>query len=189
MKKILALLPATALGALLFTASSAMAKVWTVDYPASKVEFTGDVSGQSFTGHFKQFTVNVDFDPKAPEAGHISVSIPMASAESGSDERDGMMPTADWFDASKFPAATFESTSIKKGATPDNFIVSGKLTIKGVAKDVDLPFIFTEQPDGRASAKGELTLDRTAYNVGTGNWASDTYVKFPVKVNFLIAAH
>ena len=75
-------------------------------------------------------------DPKAPEKAQITVTFPIAGLRSGITKLDEHLMKADFFDAAKFPTATFQSTAVKvNGETAQ---IAGKLTIKGITKDVML---------------------------------------------------
>jgi polyisoprenoid-binding protein YceI len=164
----------------------ASAKNWAVDYANSKLGFTGTQGSSSFSGSFKIFQAVIDFDPDHPETGKINTSIDMTSATAGSPERDGYLPQPDWFDSQKFAAAQFVSTSIRK--TGDHtYIADGTLTIKGVTQPVSLPFTLVQEGD-HWRAQGKVTLLRSDFHVGTGEWASESYVKYAVDVTVNLSA-
>lgn len=75
-------------------------------------------------------------DPKAPDKASVSVTFPVANLRTGIAKLDEHLMKADLFDAARFPTATFQSTSVKVDGTTADII--GKLTIKGVTKDVTL---------------------------------------------------
>jgi len=162
-------------------ASPAMAAQWAVDAATSTLSFEATQTGAAFTGQFKEFTAEIDFDPADPAAGSISATINPASFSSGASDRDGMIGGAEWFDVATFPEAKFVSTGITAGAEAGSYVAAGTLTIKGVDVPVELP--FTLAIDGtHAVADGELTLDRLAFGVGTGDWEDDSVVSTAVKV-------
>jgi polyisoprenoid-binding protein YceI len=51
--------------------------------------------------------------------------------------------TADCFDAEKFPAITFKSTSIKETKTKGTYLIEGDLTMHGTTKKVVLNGVHT----------------------------------------------
>ena len=178
---------AAALAIGLLTAAPAMAKVWTVDYTQSSIGFSGTQSGQGFTGKFKTFQTNIDFDPANPTAGKITADIDIASAFTGNGEIDGYLPQSDWFNSSKFPKAQFVSSSIKAGTGPNCFEADGNLSIKGISKAVAVPFCLTTE-GASTHAKGQVKLTRTDFNVGTGQWSSEGMVAHAVLVDLDIVA-
>ncbi len=165
----------------------AQAADWIVDPTTSTIGFSGTQVGQPFTGHFKRFTATISFDPAHPEAGHALVLIETASAETGDPQRDEALPQADWFDSTAKGEARFEATRfVPKGK--DAYDAVGTLTIRGVRRDVTLPFTLVIA-DGKAHATGHLTLVRTDFGVGQGDWASGQWVALEVGVDFDIHAH
>ncbi|MXV44361.1 polyisoprenoid-binding protein [Saccharibacter sp. 17.LH.SD] len=175
---------ALALGSL--AATPVFASDWTVDPAHSKIGFSGVQTGNPFSGHFGKFDGTISFDPAHPEAGHAKINIDIASAATGDAQRDGAMPGSDWFNASKFPQATFEAKSFKaKGGNAYEAV--GTLTIKGVSQAETLPFTL-DITNNTAHAKGHLDLVRSAFGVGQGPWATGQWVALQVGVDIDIVA-
>jgi polyisoprenoid-binding protein YceI len=171
--------------ALLF-ATPAMAADWTVQADKSHLGFSGVQTGAPFKGSFGKWTAEISFDPAHPEAGHAKVTIDLASAGTGDKQRDTALPQGDWFDVKHFPQAAFEATSFTpKGGNA--YEAAGKLTIRGVTKDVVLPFTLAIAGDS-ATAKGHLGLVRTAFGVGQGPWTSGEWVALEVGVDVDLVA-
>lgn len=172
--------------AAVFIARPAAAAGWAVDSAKSSLGFIGSQSGASFEGHFSKWQAQIDFDPANPGTGHALVTIDMGSATTGDPQKDQSLPQSDWFNVKGFPQATFEATSFRaKGG--DAYEAVGSLTIRGVKKDVVLPFTF--DAEGNAGhAKGKLELLRTDYGVGQGEWSSDQMVGLSVAVTVDIRA-
>jgi polyisoprenoid-binding protein YceI len=181
-----ALFSATLLAVLVF-AAPAFAKTWTVDYADSHIGFIGKQGGESFEGSFKSFTAAIDFDPAHPEEGKITASIDIKGVTAGSSDRDDNMPSSDWFDIAQFPKAEFATTGIRAGSSPSCYEASGALTIKGVSKDVTLPFCLIKEGD-HSRARGRLILSRADYGVGVGQWSDEGTVAHAVTVTVDIAA-
>jgi polyisoprenoid-binding protein YceI len=162
------------------------AEVWSVIPGSSRLGFVGSQGGQPFEGRFERFAAEIAFDPERPGEGKVLVTIEMASATTGNRDRDGALPTPDWFHVGAHPQGRFETTAIR-ALGDGRYEASAKLTIRGVTKDVLLPFTLAITGDD-AAVKGELTIDRTAFGVGQGPWASGQMVGLPVKVVVDIAA-
>jgi polyisoprenoid-binding protein YceI len=174
------------LSAIVF-ATPALAADWTVQADKSHLGFSGVQTGAPFKGSFGIWKAEISFDPAHPEAGHAKVTIDLASARTGDAQRDTALPQADWFDVKHFPQATFEATGFTaKGG--DAYEAAGRLTIRGVTKDVVLPFTLSMAGDS-ATAKGRLGLVRTVFGVGQGPWTSGEWVALEVGVDIdLVAA-
>ena len=167
-------------------AGHAEAATWTVDPAKSTLAFTGSQTGEAFKGRFKTWTAAIDFDPAKPAAAHVAVAIDMASATTEEPQKDAALPEADWFAVSQFAKATFEAD----GFTPkggDAYEAKGKLTLRGIAKDVTLPFTLTISGD-TAHAVGTVKVLRTDFGVGQGQWANDQMVGLDVGVDVDLVA-
>lgn len=165
---------------------AAHASSWEVDKAKSKLGFTGVQSDAPFSGRFKTWDATVDFDPANPSAAHVMATIDVASATTDDPQKDEAMPQSDWFDAAHFAQATFEATGFTpKGA--DAYETTGKLTLRGVSKDVTLPFTLTIDGN-QAHAAGSAKLVRTAFGVGQGSWSSGDMVGLEVNVEVDLAA-
>lgn len=174
--------------ALLLTlaSSTAAAAEWVIDYPHSKLGFTGAEGSTAFDGQFTRFRATVDLDPQHPAAGRITAAIDTGSATAGKRERDELLPQADWFNVSKFPEAQFASTAIRQTGA-GAFEATGTLTIKGITQAVKLPFTLTQESD-HWRARGTLTLMRTDFGVGSGEWADEKMVRNKVEVTVDLVA-
>jgi polyisoprenoid-binding protein YceI len=160
--------------------------IWTVDYANSHVGFTATQTGQAFDGAFSRFEAKIAFDPDDLPASSVEATIDMSSAKTGDRQRDTALPERDWFDAKAYPTARFFSDDIMRTA-PGTYQARGRLTIRGVTRDVVLPFALRIE-GALARAEGGLTLVRTDYGVGRGEFATDEWVGLEVKVKVEILA-
>ncbi len=178
---------ALALLMLLAFAGQAEAKLWTIDYKNSILGFSGTQTGQPFTGTFKNFVAKIDFDPRKPESGKIEVQIDMRTAVTGDAQRDSSLPSPEWFDSKNIQYAEFISTEIK-GISERAFEMRGMLKMKMTTKEVVIPFTLDKLNDGMR-ATGQLVVDRSDYQIGTGEWASDQWVGKPVTIRIDLMAY
>jgi len=76
-----------------------------------------------------------------PLQSSVTASIPAASINTNSPDRDNHLRSADFLDVENHPTLDFRSTSIlsHKG---NSFVVRGDLTIRGVTREVDLHVEF-----------------------------------------------
>jgi polyisoprenoid-binding protein YceI len=148
----------------------------------SEIAFQVKQSGVPIDGKFRKFDAQLALDPKAPQTGTVALSIDTTSATVGFAESDAELPHPLWFDAAKFPQATFRSSSIL-GSGNGRFQVTGKLAIKGTTQDVVVPVVIT-QSGGVSSATGEFTVKRLEYRVGDKEWTDLSLVANDVKVKF-----
>lgn len=169
-------------GALAFAAAHAGAAAWNADAAASELAFTATFEGTPAPGRFRSFAAAVRFDPDRLAESRIDVTIAVASADMGSDDVNKEIRGADWFDVARHPSAEYRAAEVRRSGAA-GFVAAGTLTLKGVARRVEVP--FTWQPAGDAALmKGELTLSRAAFGIGLGEWASTSQIGGDVKVRF-----
>lgn len=159
---------------------------WTVDRSASRLAFTATQTGERFEGAFENFTASIVFDPDDLSAARIVVTVDPASARTGDRQRDAALPGSDWFHAKEYPTARFEAReTVRTGEGA--YEARGTLTMRDVTRDIVLPFTLAIE-DGRARAQGAVTLVRTDWGVGRGEFATDQWVGTEVGVSFVIEA-
>ena len=151
----------------------------------SEVLFVTKQMGVPVEGRFRTFDATLDLDPKKPESGSVSVQIHMASGLLGVAEADAELPKPIWFNVAKFPDATFKSSSIK-GQGGGKFLVNGKLTIKGISRDVAVPVTIT-QSGATSTATGTFVVKRLEHTIGQDEWTDTTVVANDVQVKFKLA--
>lgn len=164
----------------------ASAKIWKVDADKSTLEFSVNMNGSEAKGHFKSFTSSIDFDPENSENSAITVEIDISSASMGDPQLTMSLKDGDWFATKKFPKATFTSTS----TTPlgdGEYDLLGNLTIKDKTKPVKLHFKLIIE-DNKAHASGQLTLLRSDFALGLGQFPDGGSINLDVKVFFSIWA-
>lgn len=177
------LLAATAL-TLATAATSVMAQQKLV--PAqSEIAFVSKQMGVPVEGHFKKFDAQISFDPAKPAASTMAFTVDVGSATVGSPESDVELPKAVWFNAPKFPQATFQSSAVK-GLGGGKFEVNGKLSIKGNVRDVVVPVALT-QSGATTTAVGSFVLKRLTFKIGENEWADTAMVADDVQVKFKLA--
>ena len=117
-------------------------------------------------GRFTDYSGAIVYDDKDPSKSSVNVTIKTGSINTDAPARDNDLRSPNFLDAEKFPEITFKSKSVEKKG--DGFIAHGTLTIRGVAKDVDLPFSFNvlATPRGKVmGAEAGLTINRQEYGV------------------------
>jgi len=150
---ILAALPATA-----------SADTYTVDAAQSSVGFSvthmlvNTVSGSfgSFSGTMETNEANV------PTA--IRGEVQIVSVNTQKPKRDKHLQASDFFDAPRFPKASFVSSSI----TPqgEGYAVKGQLTIRDVTREATLTMTAPSAPaDGQLKTVATTTINRQDFGV------------------------
>lgn len=159
---------------------------WAVDKSTSSIAFSGEQTGEKFTGSFANFDVQITFSPDDLAGAKIVAVIDLASVDAGDKDRNGALPGKEWFFVKKFPTAKFETTGFKH-LGGNKYETTGQLTIRGAAKTVTLPFTL-DINNGKAVMAGQLNLNRRDFNIGTGMWKDQDWVKHNVGVQVAINA-
>jgi polyisoprenoid-binding protein YceI len=161
--------------------SPAWAAHWNVDFAKSRLGFSVQWGNEPFSAAFKRWSADIDFDPADLAHADVSVMIDLASETSDEPDFDSGLKGAQGFQTTQFPAARFVATKfIRKAAS--SFEAHGTLTIRGISRDVTLPFSLAIA--GRtAHMTGTAHVLRTDFGVGQGMWSSSTPVSHDVSVN------
>ncbi len=159
---------------------------WTIDKESSRLGFVGAQTGKEFTGEFAGYEATIVFDPDDLPSARIEAVVDVGSARTGERQRDAALPTADWFSAKAFPNATFSSSEIVRTGE-GAYEARGKLTIRDTTRDLVLPFTLAIEGD-RATADGALSLARTDFGVGQGEFSTGQWVGIEVKVSIHLEA-
>lgn len=139
--------------------------------------FSGLMEGAPFRGGFEDFSVR--YCP----GGNIEVTVATQSASVGNRDGDRAMAGEEFFHPEAWPEATWlgEATETD-GASPE---VSGTLTIRGISREV--PVNLTVEPNGKGlRMRGETTIARLDFEVGTGEFEDTSFIADEVSVRFNI---
>jgi polyisoprenoid-binding protein YceI len=127
-------------------------------------------------GRFRDFDGHIWLNRAKPEDSKVDVTIQAASIDTGTEDRDKHLRSADFFDVEKYPTITFASTKVvPKGK--DLYEVTGDLTLHGVTKTMTIPVRHTGFLNlGKQEKAGfELTIPINRKDFGIGwNRSADT---------------
>lgn len=144
---------------------SAGAQEWSVNKAKSRVGFALSADGQPVEGRFDQYKAEIRLDPEDPTYGEFDAAINLASANTGQPQTDAVLISPEWLNASAYPVARFQASSIKAASGGGGYRMTGKLTLKGIAQTVSVP--FTVEKDGaEGHLRAELSLSRRAFGIG-----------------------
>lgn len=155
-----------------------------VDAAKSSIVAISKQMGVPVEGRFTRFSAQVSFDPSRPAEGRASIEIDIASFDLGDADFNRETAKKEWFDAAKFPKATFVTSAIKP-AGAGKFEAAGKLTIKGKTLDVVAPVSFKAE-GGQQVFEGVLPIKRLQFNIGEGEWKDTATVADDVQIKFRI---
>ncbi|WKL58068.1 YceI family protein [Asticcacaulis sp. ZE23SCel15] len=132
-----ALVAAALLGAS-FSPALAAPETYAIEPTHTEVLFSWSHFGFSKpTGKFMNAVGTLVLDEAAPANSSVEVSFAIDGLNTGVAKLDEHLKKPDFFDAAKFPTATFKSTKVAVTGA-DTAKVTGDLTIHGVTKPVTL---------------------------------------------------
>ena len=144
-------------------------ELFSIDTPHSEVGFTVPWMGISRVhGTFQEFLGTIGFDTRDLTRSSVLVIIHTKSIDTNFERRDKDLKGADFFDVERFPTIEFESREIVRSGS--GFLLRGPLTIRGVTKEIEIPFTFNGRikdagADDRIGFEGRLSLKRKDYGV------------------------
>lgn len=159
------------------------APVFAADYtqaPGSTLVFASQYDGETFTGSFPGFSTKLSFDPAQLANAKLDVTIPLAGAKTGNDDRDSTLQGAEFFDVAKFAQARYTASKFR-ALGGNQYAADGTLSLHGVSKPVTLTFTWT--PGAKPVLAGKATVKRLDFGVGTGDWADTKAIPNEVAVS------
>ena len=123
------------------------------------------------SAHFGISEGTLVYDAADVAKSSVQVTMPLTAMSSFVDKLDEHLASGDFFDAAKFPNASFKSTSVAAAGT-NKLTVTGDLTIKDITKPVILDVTLNgagEHPMLKKQAIGfsaTATIKRSDFGVG-----------------------
>jgi polyisoprenoid-binding protein YceI len=140
---------------------------WAIDPVHSSIDFSvRHLMVSKVRGKFGTFSGTITVAPDGTPA--VSAEIDVTSLNTGNEQRDSHVKSADFFDAEHHPVATFTSTSVR--ANGDGYVLDGNLTIKGITKPVSLDMEFNGVSPGQgygevSGYEASVVLNRKDFGV------------------------
>lgn len=120
--------------------------LWNIDPAHTSVEFSVKHLGiATVKGRFRQFTATAEASAES-KVTSIHATIDANSIDTGVEQRDNHLRSADFFEVEKFPAINFVSTGISY-SSPTSAVVNGNLTLHGITRPVS--FTLEQEPEIR----------------------------------------
>lgn len=137
--------------------------------------------GKYAHGSFQKLEGKIHFDPANPGESQFDVSVDVASIETGIELKNRHARSDKWFDAEKYPRIHFISKSVSR--TDTGFVVRGDLELKGITKEIAIPFAFTGEGEHHLF-HGKFKVNRGDFGIGkvTGRESDSTAVEVSVPV-------
>ncbi len=146
---------------------------WKVDNTHSKIGFSvRHMVISQVEGQFNDFVIEANAGEDFADT-EVEVKIKTESVNTGVNDRDNHLRSADFFDAENHKEIKFKSTSLEK-VNDEEFKLIGDLTIRGITKPIELSVLYggtIKDPWGnqRAGFQVEGKLNRFDYNLKWNN--------------------
>jgi polyisoprenoid-binding protein YceI len=154
------------------TVPTGLTGTYTIDPTHSRIGFVArHAMVTKVRGSFNEFAGTGYFDAQRPSRSHLQLRIQASSIDTRNADRDGHLRSNDFFDMKTYPEISFASTAVEQ-LDPENYRVTGDLTIKGVTKSVTVDFEYTGSAtdpfeNQRIGLEGKTTVNRKDWGV---NW-------------------
>lgn len=143
----------------------------------SSINFVIRNVGINVDGHFNTFSVKTHYDA-SQNLKQISGEIKVNSIETGIENRDEHLLEDDYFNASKFPLITLQSTILEE-ILPNKYNATVDLTIKGKTKQIIIPLVV-ELSESSRKIRSEFEINRRDFGVGGRSLVMSNIVKIIV---------
>ncbi|HEX8938552.1 MAG TPA: YceI family protein [Candidatus Limnocylindrales bacterium] len=176
-----------------------MTTTWQLDNAHSAVEFSArHMMVSTVRGRFDRFEVTLEADEQSPETSSVVARIDTASINTGQEQRDAHLRSADFLATEEYPEITFRSTRVEK-AGQGEYLVTGDLTIRGETHPVTLKTEFAGivrnlQGGRSAGFSAEAKISRKewglTWNVAleSGGWLVGDEIKVRIELEVVQAA-
>jgi len=149
----------------------------------STVAFSVPIAGGLTTvkGTFKDFEVDIAYDEEHVEKSSVVAAIKAYSVDTDVDSRDKDLRGPKFFDVANHSLITFRSKRIEKRG--NDLVAIGDLSIRGVTKEIALPFVITgvqwnnEHTKPVLGIAAKCKVNRQDYGVGS-DWQHSAIPNF-----------
>jgi len=144
------------------------AATWTIDPIHSEVGFSvRHMMVSKVRGRFTKFSGQL-VTAEDPQNSSVTAEIDLGSIDTGQEQRDNHIRSADFFEVETYPTMTYKSTGIR--VEDGEYILDGELTLKGITRSVPLHLElngFGPDPYGgtRAGFTATGELNRRDFNI------------------------
>jgi polyisoprenoid-binding protein YceI len=177
------------LAALLLAAGAAVAAPvqYDLDPNHTRIDFSWTHFGFSHPmGRFDKFDADFRFDPADPSKSTVSVTIPVDGIDTGVAKLDAHLKSPDFFDAARYPTATFKSTHVESSGA-HALKVAGNLTLHGVTRPVVLDVVVNRigphPMGGRAAAGFDATTTIKRSDFGISNYVPNVSDEIAISIS------
>ncbi len=128
------------------------------------------------SGSFKGLKGKIRFDPAMLKSASFSITINAGSIDTDIEVRDSVLKTPEYLGASQHPEISIVSKQILGSAKLNRFTLKGMLSLKGIQKEIEIPFVISSKKNG-IQFTGDFTIRRGDFNIGTGSLVLSENIK------------
>lgn len=147
--------------------------------PLWSVKFSIDNAGFEVGGTLNVIEAEIKFDPEDLRHSYIHASADPSSIQTGISIRDKHLKRSDYFDVVNFPEIRIQSKSFKKNGA-QTYTGKFDLTIKGITKEIEIP--FTIKKNRGIYYEASFEINRLDFNIGDTSITLDEKVKISISV-------
>jgi polyisoprenoid-binding protein YceI len=147
---------------------------------SSSIKVTVKNAGMDVEGKLTGLEGEISFNPADLKSASFSISVDAKTINTGIDVRDENLRGEEYLNTNAHPRISFVSKQVTL-AGPGAYLVKGTLTIRGISKDINLPFTAVPKEDGLLFS-GECRISRRVFNIGVGSLVLSDGMQLSLKV-------
>ncbi len=180
-KAFLLIATAATVGLYSFVPVNKLVDTFNINTTVSRLDWSGSVKDHSHPGivPIKSGTVTVD-GGKLTGGKFVLDMAGLKSTDGAGEKLDGHLKSPDFFDAAKFPEATFEITSVTYSSATDAEI-TGTLNVKGVDATIKFPAYIRTANETKFFAEAFFSVNKKFVGIGSPMAADD--IQFAVHIS------
>ncbi len=155
-------------------------EVYKLDGRNTEIGFVGSKKDGKHEGGFRTVKGTISVKDNELSSAQFKVDIDLNSMYTDDDKLTNHLKSADFFNVRKFPTARFVSSKVEKKG--DKYEVQGKLTMKGVTKDITFPASIDVSGPG-ITMEANWEINRHDWQISYGGKMIDEKVKLSLKMN------
>ena len=154
-------------------------KKWTADAAAAQIKFSVKGPFGTVHGSLSGLKSTILFDGDDLAASSIKASVDPRTISTGIKLRNKDLQKEKYLNSEHYPSLGFQSNKIQKNG--NGYKAIGGLTIKGVTKEIEIPFSFSQK--GNAGIfKGSCSIQRSDYGVGGAGGSIGSTISIDLEV-------
>jgi polyisoprenoid-binding protein YceI len=147
---------------------------YVLDPAHGKITWSANHLGFStYVGQFTDVAANLDLNVRNPSASKLDATVKIESVATFNEGLNKHLKSADFFDAAKFPIASFRGTRIRL-VDRDTAKIAGNLTLRGVTRPIEIEADFNQAGTNPVDKQyslgfdGEAKIKRSDFGINYG---------------------